>query len=144
MAAETALVEQREKSDCAICCIAMATGLSYEEVMAAAGDAYQPGKGTNREYEILQRLGYKYTFERGEPVGDIVARHRDWCISPEFFRSMLWGRRALVSVPSVNFAGGHHMVYWDGRRIWDPSRLKRYETVDQLLPDGIVLFREVA
>jgi hypothetical protein len=35
--------------------------------------------------------------------------------------SLLWKRRALLSVDSLNIDGGSHMVYWDGTRIWDPN-----------------------
>jgi hypothetical protein len=34
---------------------------------------------------------------------------------------MLWKRRALLSVSSLNIDHGSHMIYWDGTRIWDPN-----------------------
>lgn len=42
------LIRQRERSDCAICTIAMALGRSYEDMMAVAieAKAYKPGVGT--------------------------------------------------------------------------------------------------
>ena len=55
---------------------------------------------------------------------------------------MLWGRRALVTVPSLNIPKGWHMVYFDGLNVFDPSLAKTYEHVTQLEPNELVLFRE--
>lgn len=138
----TTMVKQRADDDCAVCSIAMATGLPYEEVLEKIGDAYKPGEGMYHPSIALERLGFKYTFENGIPVGDIVCKHRG-ILSPDFFRSFAWGRRALLSVPSLNIPGGMHMVYWDGAQVFDPSNKKIYTEWKQLLPTHIVLFREM-
>lgn len=137
-------IEQRSDRDCAICCIAMALGRPYEEVLAAGleSKAFNPEKGCLREYEVLEKLGLVMENRAGVETGDFVSRHRDWAISPDFFRSMAWGRKALLCVPSLNIDSGWHMVYSDGLRLWDPSRKKRYERFDQLQPNEIILFRE--
>lgn len=139
----TALIQQRTAHDCAICCMAMVTGRPYEDVLGAVGDAFDPDKGMRYEQEALKRLGFDYRFERGEPVGDISCLHRGFEISPEFFRRLAWARRALMSVPSFNFADTWHMVYWDGSKVFDPSPLKTYRDFRELKPEAMVLFREV-
>ncbi len=136
-----ALIKQRNASDCAICCIAMATGKAYEEVLEAAGEDFDPERGLRSEHAVLTRLGLSYGFEKGEPVGDFVSYHRG-LLSAEFFRNFAWGRGALVTVPSLNIQGGWHMVFWDGHHVLDPSEGKTYSEFGQLMPDELVLFRE--
>lgn len=138
----TEIVPQRTPHDCSICSMAMLTGRTYEDVLETVGDTFDPKGGMRLEQKALQRLGFKYTHENGEAVGDIVCTHRGFYISPEFYRSMAWGRRALMTVPSLNRPGGFHMIYWDGRRVFDPSMMKTYTEWKQLLPDELVLFRE--
>lgn len=120
----------------------MATGRTYEDVITAAGDNYSD-KGVRREGEIIKALGFeqKYNGTR-EPTGDFLGLHRPWGIGPEFYRRMIWGRRALVSVPSLNNEGGYHMIFWDGSNVLDPSLKKTYRTIEELNPTEIVLFRE--
>lgn len=43
---------------------------------------------------------------------------------------MIWGRKALLQVPSVNFPKTSHMIAWDGREVWDPSNLQVYKFLD--------------
>lgn len=141
--AETNLVEQRGPSDCVIAAIAMAVGRTYEDVLQAAGDEFDPERGCRNDQAVLARLGLRYTFKNGEPDGDIVCRRKEYCISPDFYRGMIWGRRALVTVPSLNIAGGHHMVFYDGHQVFDPNppTKKRYTDFAQLQPTDVVLFR---
>jgi len=113
--AEKEPLPQRAEDDCTICCIAMATGLSYEAVMAQAvkssgGYRYGGTPGTMSPKGVLIDLGFaaKRLGCEGDGQGAGV-------------RSALWGRRAILSVPSLNGFKGHHDVYWDGHRVWDPS-----------------------
>lgn len=133
------LIQQREKSDCAICTIAMALGRTYEEVLeAATADKewpdYQPGVGTRSEYAIIERFGL-------QQMQDFRVQHRG-ILAADFFRGLSWGRRAILAVPSLNIAGSVHSVYWTGNELWDPCTLKTYERWDQLLPDEMILFAE--
>ena len=136
-----ALITQRSGYDCGICAIAMATGHTYERVIEAAGDDLSE-KGLRSEVKMLQALGYCYDFQNGHPIGDFVCRHRGHVLDPNFFREFAWGRRALMSVPSLNDEESFHMIYWDGNCIFDPSPKKTYTEWRQLLPDELTLFRE--
>lgn len=138
----TTLVPQRTPSDCGICCLAMLTGVPYETVVERVGDAFDPERGMRYEQRALERLGFSSKYENGVPVGDFVHMHRMWAFAPEFFRSYMFGRRALVTVPSLNFEGKWHMVYWSHGKVHDPSVGKTYERLDQLLPQEIILFKE--
>lgn len=140
------MIKQRTPSDCAICCMAMLTGRPYEDVMQVVGDAFDPERGMRQEQKALQRLGFVYRFDNGRLTDDstMACRHRAFEIAPEFFRGLAWGRRALLSVPSLNIPGGWHMVYYDGREVLDPSTRKTYSAFEELRPDDIVIFREAA
>lgn len=138
----TSLVQQRTPYDCSVCCMAMLTDRSYEEALTSIGDAFHPTEGMRREQKALERLGFSHTFSGGEAIGDVVCRHRG-PLAPEFFRQFAWGRRALMTVPSLNYAGKWHMIFWDGVRVWDPSPGKAYQAWVELMPDELVLFDEI-
>lgn len=140
----TVLVQQRTTSDCSICCFAMALGRTYEDVIATVGPHFDPAKGLANEYEALKDLGLKCKFENGEPTDEteFLVKRRDWCIHPQMIRSWCWGRRAIITVPSLNIEDGFHVVYYDGKDLFDPSREKRYEKFTDLFPDEAVIFRE--
>jgi len=139
----TTLVKQRTRMDCAICCMAMLTGRGYGDVMAAVGDAFNPVKGLRHDQQALRRLGFRFEYLNGHPVGDAVVRLRG-ILAPEFFLCLAWGRCALISVPSLNYADSFHMVYYDGRRVFDPAPKKTYRTFADLRPNEMVLFRKAA
>lgn len=141
----TTLIQQRTPHDCALACMAMLTGKTWEETNAIVGhlvDYEGDRRGMKDEQEALELLGFTNDYEAGECIGTFVHAHRGFYISPEYFRSMAWGRRALMSVPSLNNPGGWHMIYWDGSRIFDPSPLKTYSRWADLKPDNMSLFRE--
>jgi hypothetical protein len=113
------LIGQRADDDCTICAIAMATGLPYERVMEVAVNAkggyrYQGIPGTMSPKGVLMDLGYE---AQRAPMAGIGSHVR---------QRLLWGRRAILSLPSLNGHPGHHDVYWDGRRIRDPSNKRAY------------------
>jgi len=135
----TIYVPQRLTSDCSICCMAMLTGRPYEEVLEAAGDDFVPAGDRSGMWSVhgaLKKLGF------GED--DFIELRKGYEISPEYFLGIAWGRRALLSVPSLNKENGWHHVYCDGtsETIFDPSTRKQYTHWDQLKPQTIVIFRE--
>jgi hypothetical protein len=132
----TGLIVQRTAFDCGICCLAMLFGVTYEAALHAAGDSFVDGKGLYSERDALKQLGYA--------ENDFIITRRDWCIAPEAYRRLSWRRRALITVPSLNREGVWHMVYYDGNRLFDPHREKRYESWEQLMPEEITLFAESA
>lgn len=126
-------MQQRNDFDCAICCFAMLTARPYEDVLATVDDLYDPSRGVRREQEALKRLGYKDGDFRSLWHGPLA---------PEYFRNFAWGRRALMTVASLNFPDADHMIYFDGAAVHDPSRRERYTTFDTLKPTEITIFRE--
>lgn len=131
----TKLERQRFEDDCTLCCIAMATGFSYERVLATAvmtPRGYLPGKGTYSVPNICFELG--------------VECRSYWPESLTLRKELTawgWGRRAIFSVPSLNGWAGHHDVYWDGAHLFDPTPKQAYpDDLRPLEPRGIVLFNE--
>lgn len=130
------LVRQRGTSDCGVAAIAMLTGRTYEEVYASArrtgNDNFDPKSGMSSVERVLEQLGYHW---------ENLGRHKDhpapnpdgpqfrslslsiasWHIQPKFYAKFFWGRRALLSIHSLNNPDGRHLVYFDGTRIWDPQ-----------------------
>jgi len=69
----------------------------------------------------------------------------DATYGPSTLRDFLWGRRALIQVPSLNFGGEQHVVYWDGSSLFDAASAPRqYTKLEELPMTGyITWFNEV-
>lgn len=130
------LIQQRLRTDCAICTIAMALGKEYDDVMAAAvaSKAFKPEEGTRSEYAIIEHFGLRQ-------MVDFRCLHRGQ-LAPEYFLHFSWGRRAIMAVPSLNIEKGFHSVFWSGSELFDPCTLKTYSKWDELRPDEIILIAE--
>lgn len=98
------IIKQRTDVDCGICCLAMYTGLEYEEVVKLVGDYYDPYMGLFTCQGMFDRLGYTLEKEVAVPVR---------------------GVRGLVGFeirPDV-----HHMCYWDGAKLINPGYYASWE-----------------
>lgn len=132
----TRLVQQRTDDDCTLCCIAMATSLSYESVRASAEKArlgYKAGFGTRSVWWVMRELGF-----------DVKAIGAPDTGAGALCRDLIWGRRAIVSLPSLNEWRGHHDLYWDGQQLHDPSTKLTYppDALTRSVPIGVVIFDE--
>lgn len=139
-------IKQRTEMDCGICCVAMALGLPYERVIAAADEKFQEtmaqhGIEDGMLHELLARLGLQLDRDY---CGRYLSMHYG---SIAFTRNMLWGRRAIVEVKSKNIRYGEdsglHFVYWDGAALHDPSNKTTYEWAE-VEPIKMWLFSETA
>lgn len=144
-----------QRKDCFLCCAAMAAGMEYDHAWSRLDDTLlacfaSDGRGPMGEQcdHVLARLG----FERvrvGARTGDPTAALGDYFVLfmlPEyattvFLRNMLWGRRALVQVPSKNYPGEQHIIYWDGRTLHDPSNKRQWKW-DEVEPIYLWIFDE--
>lgn len=130
-----------QRKDCFLCCAAMAAGKSYDDSWGALTDDLREvmhvrGPKDKECAEVLRLLGL------GEAIRDYTILFR----LPEFgtvgfMRNMLWGRRAMIQVPSKNYDGEMHIVYWDGRELHDPSNLRLYAWIE-VEPVYVWLFDE--
>jgi hypothetical protein len=53
-------------------------------------------------------------------------------------KKLLWGRRAMLSVPSIN-GDYHHMLYWDGYNVYDPSLGQTYRRLAPMVISRAIL-----
>lgn len=147
------LIKQKTGSDCAVCSMAMLTGIRYRDVYRKLVNcgAYVEGRGMNDVEKGLIALGLKQGRKYHKTVKGAyqtvpVDFKRVWTpyeISIEYHREQLWGRRALLSVPSLNnLPNGMHMIYWHYDKIFDPSPKKIYTEFQQLKPKTMYIFME--
>ena len=101
------MIYQRVKGDCCICAIAMAVGATYEDVVSKIGkhDFAKFGVSQDLELEVLRAYGWK-------PVLTFSFPYQEPCI---------------LSVASLNYYGTLHSVYWDGKRMYDPSTERQHD-----------------
>ncbi len=143
----TTLIHQHFPTDCMIASIAMALDLPWQEVYEAAIECgvYKAdhSTGIRDEDTLLEHLGLVREASYKGVVGDFTQWHCEWNITPKFYISKLWGRPAILSVPSLNNPGGWHAVYYDGYELFDPNppSRNRYDTVTDLQVKDVVVFR---
>jgi hypothetical protein len=122
-------------NDCVLTTIATAVGLPYDEVRRAANGLFRSHGLTLAEtQEVLGRLGHECRWMTWRSFD------AEW---DKAFRFAVWGRRAIIFTRDMDaFAQiGHreqHAIYWDGERLYD----ERYSRLDQIIPAGIILFKE--
>lgn len=97
-------VYQRSPDDCMICALAMLTGRTYEEVVAAAlaHDPAFPVQGP-LSHSILRSVAHGWGFMLLSGI------------------YMLWSSPGIVGVLSPTIPGTGHAVFWDGEKIIDPK-----------------------
>lgn len=140
-------IKQRYEQDCFLCCIAMAAGVSYDDAIARWGNEFvewvgQVGlhgqKNIDRAFDGLnlkRGAGYLVVY----PV--LPGNGKEW--PHDNWRNWLWKRRACIQVKSKNYPDRHHIVFWDGHQIHDPSPLKTY-VWDEVEPVWVWLFDEIS
>jgi hypothetical protein len=130
----TTLVQQRTERDCFFCCVCMLANADYEEgwELLREGLREQFEKGGGLYGDDCEKLLEDFGFNRvqsgartGQPTeepGDYYVLYMQpvWA-TMGFVRNMLWGRTALIQVRSKNYQDEHHIVYWNGRALFDPS-----------------------
>lgn len=142
----TKLVQQKpEAKDCFLACMAMACGLTYEDV------ADRFGEGLTKQVQERGLYGRENiaTAFASLDIADEVDYQLLYCgkgmdlpPSSQFVREMLWQRKAIIQVKSKNVPNGMHMVYWDGKQLFDPSLKIVYSTWMEVEPVYLWLFRE--
>ena len=76
------IVPQRHKRDCAICCLAMLAGVSYEEALLACGRVFDVGMTTRQIMRAGAKLGLVLTVKRAidleNDTGLLAVRSGKW------------------------------------------------------------------
>ena len=154
----TTMVKQRfdgdvQRKDCFLCCAVMAAGADYDAIWSLLDDQVRTAISTTGAFgnhcnHILELLKFE-RMQVGARTGNPTDEPGDYYvlfILPEyattgFLRNMLWGRRALIQVPSKNYKGEQHIIYWDGAALFDPSNLRTYQW-HEVEPIYLWLFNE--
>ena len=132
------MIKQKAESDCFLCCLAMASGKDYDTTFTKElRDEIErkktcSGKDLDLAYELA---GYK----RGIDYETVYAGNGQ-VINIEFAKSMLWKRKAILQVRSLNFDKGEHAIYWDGEQLFDPSNKMAYQFLSSVFPTYITIF----
>lgn len=130
------MIKQRNYKDCGICSLAMLLDKPYhvinKDVRSLHKIKYPNKKFDGIDDTIEQMIAWKHGFKFKTHV-DI-----DWKFD---FKKGYWAKvagkkynikklvgnkKSILSVPSINFKGYGHCIYWDGEKLHDPSNLKRY------------------
>lgn len=131
------LIKQRSNYDCALAVLAMASGKQYEEIFDAEFCARIEEKQTCTGDDLLEAYR-RAGFVKGENLRTISTAHA----MPHLPLQLIWGRRAMIQVPSLNYKGSEHFVYWDGKEILDPSNKQVYRYLQNIVPTYIIVFDE--
>lgn len=132
---KTKLILQKNYTDCAICCLAMATKKSYKEILAEVNsymNIHEPnekfdGMYPEMENSILWKFNVNFSFYELKYEYKVVRGYIKKYAPKEIdFKTVVGNKRALLSCPSLNFEKKGHALYWDGKKLHDPSNLKKY------------------
>lgn len=142
-------VYQKNNNDCMLACVAMAAGRPYDELWTAADiEDVIERQGADNKFtsDLLERAGFHpyVNGDRGKIVWKVnVGDHQS---RGHFLTGLLRGRRAILSVPSLNHFAGWHAVYWDGHELFDPNNPANgkqiYRWIEQLAPREVWVFDE--
>lgn len=115
----TTLVKQQTNHDCVLACACMALNVSYEtlEKRLPALCEHVREKGASQSMEFLIYEEFNLVDEIDFHMLTCKDRNVGFDIS---FKWALWGRRAMLTIPSKNIEGGYHAVYWNGKQFFDP------------------------
>jgi ABC-type bacteriocin/lantibiotic exporter with double-glycine peptidase domain len=132
------LVKQKGPSDCVLCSLAMAVKQPYTKLFSSKfREKVLTSDGC---YDKLLTEAFKRAgLVEGENLKKIYTENLD----RHLVNAIIWGRRALLQVPSLNYAKGSHMIYWNGRELLDPSNLQVYRFIENVRPTYVWLFKEI-
>lgn len=130
------MIRQRTSFDCGIASMANLFGVTYEEIAAffsfktdedcSTGpiDAANIGILLRRPVVAIETVEMFENYNVCEWYAKTIDA-RPVMRTPGVWR-FLAGRRAIVTVTSLNHKDTHHVVFWDGDRLCDPSNKKRH------------------
>ena len=135
----TAIYKQRATYDCLLACIATAVQKPYEELWPddfcrlVEDEKGTHGDNVDRAFEIAGlRKNTDYW---------CVYLLNEYAVNPNV-KQLLNGRRAILQVPSLNYQGTYHLIYWNGETLYDPSNKQIYQWINQCVPVYVWIFDE--
>lgn len=127
-------VAQEEKFGCAIACMAMILGNTYQETKALLPDNRGFGNKnglTSHDYiSFLYKFGYiGMTVHACESHSQVIRKPKDW-IKP----------LAGINIVSVINEHGLHAILWVDGKIYDPNDIRNYLKIEDYNVQGITGF----
>jgi hypothetical protein len=136
--------KQRNAFDCCLAASASLMGKVYDDIFSQEFQDYiEAKKGTYGEDvdRVLAMVGL--SSDRYEHIVNYVGTKKEFSNWAQVtYRGLLWGRRALIQVPSLNNEGKSHLIAWDYDELWDPSNNKIYTGMDQVLVEHAWVINE--
>lgn len=133
------MVKQRTNCDCALAVLSMASGREYDDLYDAEFCARIEAAKTCTGDDLIEAYR-RAGFEKGKNLREIYVGQGQ---SMPVVRQMIWGRKAMIQVPSLNYEGVEHFIYWNGREILDPSTKQVYRYLQHLFPTYVMIFDEI-
>lgn len=130
------MIKQRATFDCFLACLAMATNRPYEEMFDPEFCAkIEKAKGTGgKDMDEAIRLS-------GLTEEDYKCIYSEGLRTSGNFKQILWGRKAIIQVPSLNIEEGMHCIFWTGSEILDPSNKQVYHWLSHVSPVYVWIFK---
>jgi len=128
------IVKQKGESDCVLASLAMVTGRPYSSMFKPAFRAkIEAERGCcNDLFKQAMKLA---GLVEGENVKCVYTQNLD----KSFIQALVWKRKAMIQVTSLNIAKGEHMIYWDGQELFDPSNKQVYKFIENIRPTYVWL-----
>lgn len=120
----TTLVQQKTPNDCVLAAIAMAADKQYDDLWTPEDTQWcVDNKGISDYKPWLARAGFHPSVPSKNGYRYVYGLDN---MRQESALKLLWGRRAILSVASLNREGSYHAVYWNGYELFDPSLEKTF------------------
>ena len=139
MTKSTKIVKQRADYDCALAVLAMVSGRDYDEIFDADFCARINERKVCTGDDLIEAYA-RAGFEKGKNLHDV---YTGYGINFPILRQLIWGRRAMIQVPSLNYVGSEHMIYWNGKEVIDPSNKQTYKFLQSVFPTYVMIFDEI-
>ena len=122
----TKRINQKNPADCVVCCLAMYLGTTYKELLIRYPCLVE--RITNVRQGGVNLYEEQLMIFAATGKGMIHMQiHYDWDNTRQAeVMEMLAGKKAILSVRSLNVEDAAHAVFWDGNKVLDPSNKKRY------------------
>lgn len=127
----TIRVEQRAPSDSFLACLNMLTNTEYRWPKSLLDTIAEANKLPGNKLPYALRL-----VGIDENACKLVSL--SYLYSNELKLNLIWGRPAIIQVPSYTQNDSNHFVYWDGHSVHDPNPSALYTRIDQCLNASFV------
>jgi ABC-type bacteriocin/lantibiotic exporter with double-glycine peptidase domain len=131
------IVKQKGDSDCVLAVLSMAVNKPYSQMFKPKFcEAVEAADGCTQD--LLKKAFKLAGLVEGENMRSLYTHQLD----KHYIAALLWERRAMIQVTSLNYRKGEHFIYWDGKELFDPSNKQVYKFVENLRPTYLWLLKD--